>query len=175
MEALALFTDVSLHPQKKIGMGAYLLIHHSIIELESEELYSELVLNKIKLRKYGNSSSSKLEVQTVIWALEEIMKKYGPDEYPEITLFTDSQCVTGLPRRREKLESTAFIGQRTKKLLNNADLYRQFYKYSDAIGFNIIKVKGHTKSKNKDSVHRIFSYVDREVRHKHKEWMFNMK
>ena len=72
--------------------------------------------------------------------------------------------VACLLKRRPALETTNFIGRSTHRLLKNAALYRTFYEFHDELGFEVIKVAGHASSDSHDTIHRIFSYVDKEVR-----------
>ena len=52
-----------------------------------------------------------------------------------------------------------------------APLYRAFYAAHDRLGFQLVKVAGHARADSHDTVRRIFSYVDREVRKALGLWM----
>jgi ribonuclease HI len=163
MNSAAIFTDVSLHPKLRSGVGGYLLVPSSFLEEPSQIRTSSAVAERLVLRRFENTSSTELEVRTVLWALEEYQKEKGSSP-GDLRIYTDSQCVSGLLKRRRGLEEKAFISKRTNRPLKNADLYLRFYQLYDEMGFEIIQVAGHTRSSSQDPVYRIFSWIDREVR-----------
>ncbi|NCB12611.1 MAG: ribonuclease H, partial [Erysipelotrichia bacterium] len=65
MKKIKLFTDSSVNPQKKIGFAAFLL-------LEKERISLEDMKKGIKIKRFEDTSSTKLELQTLLWALDEI-------------------------------------------------------------------------------------------------------
>jgi len=161
MSRIALFTDVSINTNLKIGFGAYLMIPESYLKENSYDLNKK----EVKLKKFESTSSTKLEIETLIWALEELEKNHKEiDLYCNLTIYTDSQCIAGLSGRRTKLERSEFKSSKTNKELNNALLYRRFYRVSDRLKFEIIKLKGHSKSHLKDTLHKVFSQVDKGSR-----------
>ena len=64
-DELLLLTDVSVNVQLNIGYGAYLAI-------SEEGLSLDLLRARVKVQRFENTTSTKLEVQTVIWALRDI-------------------------------------------------------------------------------------------------------
>jgi len=160
----ALFTDVSLNPKLKLGFGAYLVIPSSFLEIPPGRIIRSDLVEQIRLRRFEVTSSTKLEVQTLLWALEDFQKELSGSMSGTLDVYSDSQCVTGLQRRRSKLEMNGFCSKGTKRILTNAHLYRKFYEFHDILGFEIIKVVGHSRSCSHDSIHRIFSFVDKEAR-----------
>jgi len=160
----ALFTDVSLNPRLKLGFGAYLVIPSSFLEIPSERIIRPELVEQIRLRRFEVTSSTKLEVQTLLWALEDFQKESSGSRFGSLDVYSDSQCVTGLQRRRSRLEMNEFCSNGTKRILKNAHLYRKFYEFHDTLGFEVIKVAGHARSCSHDSIHRIFSFVDKEAR-----------
>ena len=104
-----------------------------------------------------------MELQTLIWALEETQ---GIGR--KVAVYTDSQNIIGLPGRRESLERKEYHS-RKKMLLNNHELYRQFYKLMDQLDCELVKVKGHLSSSQKDVFDRLFTFVDRASRKALKE------
>lgn len=164
MNSFALFTDVSVNPQRKLGIGGYLLVPVSFLEIEPDEIDRDEVSARLKTRRFTETSSTKLEVQTVLWALENSQKELTGSAYGSLRIYTDSQCVVGLAGRRANLVSSDFMAKRSGQPLKNALLYRSFYEAADQLGFQLIKVPGHSRACSHDSVQRIFSYVDREVR-----------
>ena len=107
---------------------------------------------------FENTSSTNLELRTLIWALKEI-----PDTMKKLTVYTDSQNITGLLRRRDHFEKNNFLTKRNK-VINNAELYKEFYQITDRFNCEFIKVIGHKKSVEKDEIDKIFTLVDRASR-----------
>ena len=161
MSRIAVFTDVSINTNLKIGFGAYLIIPESDLKENSYDL----IKKKVKLKKFESISSAKLEIEALLWSLEELEKNHKEiDLYCNVTIYTDSQCIAGLSGRRTKLERSEFKSSKTNQELNNALLYRRFYRFSDRLKFEIIKLKGHSKSIIKDTIHKMFSNVDKGSR-----------
>ncbi|MDD5773657.1 MAG: ribonuclease H [bacterium] len=170
MSKIALFTDVSIDPKSKIGFGAYLVIPESDL---SENSF-DTIKDEVKVRKFESTSSTKLEIETVLWALEELEKSYKiKDIECNLLIYTDSQCIDGLLNRRNRLEYFGFKSSRTKNELHHAILYRKFYDLSDRIKFEIVKLKGHSKVVSKDLLHKIFSNVDKGARKALREYLEN--
>ena len=164
MNRYALFTDVSLNPRLKLGFGAYLVIPSSFLEIPPERIIRAEFVEQIRLRRFDVTSSTTLEVQTLLWALEDFQKESSGSRFGTLDVYSDSQCVTGLQRRRSRLEMNGFCGKGTNRILKNGCLYRKFYEFHDILGFEIIKVAGHARSCSHDSIHRVFSFVDKEAR-----------
>jgi len=99
-----------------------------------------------------------------LWALEDYRNALKVPGLRKLHVYSDSQCIAGLLRRRPKLEVNGFHCKKTNRLLKNAFLYRKFYDFYDELCFEVIKVAGHTRSCSRDTVHRIFSLVDKQVR-----------
>lgn len=167
MKDIALFTDVSVNPRLRLGMGAYLAMPASFLEVFPYDIDKSEVSDRIKVRRFEDTSSTKLELLTVLWALQEQQKA----SKGKIRVYSDSQCVSGLLNRRAGLLAKDFISRRTERPLKNAPLYRAFYKFHDALSFEIIKVEGHTRARAHDTVRCMFSCVDRKARKALKLWM----
>ena len=148
---LLLFTDGSVNTKSDFGYGAYLIVYEN-------ELFSDDLKSKVKLKRFENSSSTKLEIQTVLWALSEV----GEIE-KKIILYTDSQNILGLPGRRERLEKSDFYSKQNRRI-SNWELYRDFYRLTDELNIEIKKVSGHKKTSSKDNIDRLFTLVDRASR-----------
>ncbi|MFT7002702.1 MAG: ribonuclease HI [Sulfurimonas sp.] len=151
-ETLYLFTDGSVNPQVKIGFGAYILLN------EDELLCSSLSKDDVITKKFEDTSSSKLELEAMLWALGEVSFKNI-----KLVIFTDCQNIIGLKDRRERFEKNDYI---TKKntLIKNHELYKKFYEITDSIECNFVKVKGHKKNEDKNSIDKIFTLVDLAAR-----------
>ena len=150
-EKLFLFTDGSVNTKSEIGYGAYLLVPEN-------ELFSDGLNSKVKLKRFEKTSSTKLEIQTVLWALSEV-----GDFERKIILYTDSQNIFGLGGRRERLEKNNYYSKQNRRI-TNWELYRDFYGLTDELNIEIKRVSGHKKTCTKDNIDRLFTIVDRASR-----------
>ena len=164
MTCYSLFTDVSLNPKTKIGMGAYLVLPDSYLETVVVNIDKNVIESKLKLKEFFNTSSTKLEVQTALLAIDEFTKNYPIEKKPAFSLYTDSQCIIGLPGRRKKLEEKNYISTSKNEIIKNAEIYKKFYECLDIYKFKLVKVVGHSPKASQETVTRIFSIIDRFVR-----------
>ena len=146
-----LFTDGSANPQSGVGYGAYLFIDDCNSDISQLE-------KKIHVKKFNNTSSTKLELETLLWALDEI----NADNY-KIIAYTDCQNIIGLNSRRERFEKNNYMTGKDK-LIANHELYKDFYKIVDILDCEFIKIKGHKKTSLKDTIDKIFTFVDNSAR-----------
>ena len=158
MKKIKLFTDSSVNPQEKIGFGSFLILDEKNISFEEMK-------KNIKIKRFENTSSTKLELQTLLWALEEIN-----DKNIIIEVYTDCQNIIGLQDRREKLQKNNFHSS-SGKLMNNHELYKDFFEKTDELNLIFIKVKGHKKNSLKDEIDTIFNLVDKASRNALRENM----
>ncbi|WP_372847320.1 ribonuclease HI [Pontiella sp.] len=142
MTPLILFTDGSVHPPSRVGYGAYLAV--TDLTAAPDDL-----LSRVCIKSFEDTSSSQLEVETLLWALREIQPTAG------VIVYTDSQNMIGLPARRERLEC---------KPHNHAALYHDFFAATDQFDCTFVKVKGHRKADRKTETDRLFTLVDRASR-----------
>jgi len=152
MKKIKLFTDGSANPQKKIGFGAYLLLTDDNLE-NLDDLKSNVIL-----KRFENTSSTKLEIQTLLWALSDINIIDST-----IEIYTDCQNIIGLLNRKEKLQALDYHSS-SGKLLNNSELYRDFFKLLEKYDCVFIKVKGHKKNSLKNDIDEVFNIVDKAAR-----------
>ena len=171
MSNFALFTDVSVNPQRKLGVGGYLLVPVPFLESDPDDIEQCELSARLKIKRFAETSSTKLEVQTVLWALEDVREELIDATPGSLQMYTDSQCVAGLMRRRDSLTNSDFIAKRSGRPLPHATLYREFYAAYDRLGFQLIKVPGHSPASTHDTVRRVFSCVDREVRKALSLWL----
>ena len=151
MTILRLFTDGSVNPTSKVGYGAYLAVLLAVP-------YSESFKADVKVKKFEHTSSTKLEIQTLIWALTSIQKPVG-----RIIVYTDSQNIIGLRARRRRLEINDYLSKKNKPIKNSA-LYQEFFYLSEQLDCEFKKVKGHKPSRLKDEAERFFTLVDKASR-----------
>ena len=144
-----LLTDGSVNPKLGIGFGAYLALPNVSETIEE--------LGKlIKIRRFENTSSTKLELQTLLWALSEISER-------KVVSYTDSQNIVGLLSRRKRLIENDFCSRGGKKMRNH-ELYREFFDFIKKFDIQFRLLSGHMRFKEKDQIDEIFSIVDRASR-----------
>ena len=146
-----LFTDGSVNPQSGVGFGAYLL-------LKKKEFFCTELEKKIKIKKFDNMSSTKLELETLLWALDEVSLKNF-----KIVVYTDCQNIIGLQERRDGFEKKNYMTSKGS-VIKNHELYKDFFKRLDILDCEFIKVKGHKKASVKNDIDEIFTLVDRATR-----------
>jgi ribonuclease HI len=152
---LQVFTDVSVNTQLKVGYGAYL-----VVPLQCPSL--DTLKDKIKIKRFEQTSSTKLELQTLLWSIQEILVLASVSDL-RLTIYTDSQNIIGLPGRRSGLEHSNYFSNKNKRL-NNYELYQEFYRLTSSIKCKLVKVVGHQSSSNKGEIDRLFGLVDRASR-----------
>ncbi len=156
-----IFTDGSVNPQTKAGVGACLI---------TDSLAKPLVTLSTYLctKHVADTSSTQLEMLTFLWAFElatqdrQMTAESEPDAQ-QYTFYTDSQNIIDLPQRRNALEKKHFLNNRGKPL-NHYLLYQQFFTLTSKVECKFIKVKGHQRSNQRDRVDEIFSLVDKASR-----------
>lgn len=144
-----LFTDGSVHPPSKIGYGACLIV-------PAPDSDPAGLKDAVQLKRFENTSSARLEIETLLWALQEL--KPG-----KITIYSDSQTIIELPDRRSRIEANQYCSAHGRPL-NHADLYRTFFQLIDQFDCTFIKVKGHSRSRDKSRIEQLFTLVDRASR-----------
>ena len=151
MNEIMLFIDGSVSTKLKIGYGAYLSVSKNEHSLESYK-------TQVKLKRFDNTSSSKLEIQTLLWALNDIqpLKK-------DVIIYTDSQNIMSLLKRHDYLKQNDFHSKK-KNRLSNYELYKEYYRKIEELNCKFIKVQGHKPSDHKDYIDRLFSFVDKAAR-----------
>lgn len=146
-----LFSDGSVNTKLKLGYGAYLLVSAPDVSLET-------LKNQVKIKCFEDTSSTKLELETLLWALNDMAIHDC-----KLLIYTDSQNIMTLPDRRKRMEENEY---RTKKntLIKNHQLYKAFFKLNDKLDFQLHKIKGHKASRLKSNIDDYFTIVDRASR-----------
>lgn len=158
---MKLFTDGSVHPQTKVGYGAYLLVKE--LDTSMTALETDVIT-----KRFMGTSSTKLELQTLLWALKEIQTS---DRH--ITIYTDSQNTMGLLNRRERFEQNNYLTSKGR-LITNHKLYQEFYRLTDRLECSFVKVKGHKQAAKMDLVDKIFAHVDKGSREALRNYLRNV-
>jgi len=112
----------------------------------------------IKVKHFEQTSSTKLELQTLLWALNDI-QALGSN----VIVYTDSQNIMGLQGRRNRFEQNNYRSKKNRHL-NNYEQYQEFYSVIDQLDCELVKVRGHQVSNQKDDIDRLFTLVDRASR-----------
>jgi ribonuclease HI len=152
---LMLFTDGSVNTKTHIGFGAYLAVNDlalSLVDLKT----------KVKTKQFQNTSSTKLELQTLLWAMGDALL-LGTEKTMRIAIYSDSQNIVSLPARRGALERCEYHASNGNQL-NNAELYQQFFKKMDQCNCLIVKMDGHKPQHIKNDMERVFALVDKASR-----------
>jgi ribonuclease HI len=110
MDELILLTDGSVNAQSKIGYGAYLAVSERGLSLDS-------LRTCVKVRRFEHTSSTKLELQTLLWALRDI-QALGR----RVIVYTDSQNIMGLQGRRDRFEQNNYRSKRNKRFNRSVGL-----------------------------------------------------
>ena len=155
MHHLQVFTDGSVNTQLKVGYGAYLVVSDLSTSIDS-------LKNTVKVKRFEQTSSTKLELQTLLWALSETIALANESDMV-LTAYTDSQNIIGLPGRRARLEQSNYFSSKNKRL-NNYALYQEFYRLTSWLNCGFVKVVGHQASSKKNEIDRLFGLVDQASR-----------
>ena len=155
---MQIFTDGSVHTQLKLGYGAYLVVADLATPIE-------VLKETVKVKRFEQTSSTRLELQTLLWALNETNESMSLTNDGEIalTIYTDSQNIIGLPTRRTRLEQNNYFSSKNERL-HNYELYQEFYRLNARFNCCFVKVAGHQPSSQKDKIDKLFTLVDRASR-----------
>ena len=150
-----LFIDGSVSPQQRLGFGAYLSIT------------DEDKVGEVQLKMFEDTSSTQLELETFLWAIEDISIE------DKLTIYTDCQNIIGLASRREKLEKFNYH-TKTGKPVKHTQLYKKFFQLTDKYPCKFIKVIGHKKSTLKDQTDELFTLVDKASRNALRKYLLKI-
>ena len=156
MKHVHVFTDGSVNTKTGVGYGACFFV-------SGVSLPTELLGISVKTKRFEQTSSTKLELEALLWALAEITSQASASDM-RITLYTDSQNIIGLPARRERLERQNYVSSKNKRL-KNYELYQAFYQITSEHKCQLVKVKGHQPKIQKDNIARLFGLVDQASRY----------
>jgi len=152
---LSIYSDGSADSRTGIGFGACLVISDPTIAIEQ-------IKTSVRTKRFAQTSSTRLELQTLLWALDEAMLAANGSKLV-LSIYTDSQNIISLPNRRAYLEKTDFVSSNNKRLKNES-LYRQFFQLISTVEVELIKITGHQSANNKNHNDIIFSLVDKAAR-----------
>jgi ribonuclease HI len=68
-----------------------------------------------------------------------------------------------LQARRDRFEQNDYRSKKNRRL-KNYELYQEFYRMTDQLDCEFVKVRGHQVSNQKDDIDKLFTLVDRASR-----------
>ena len=135
--SIDIYTDGSCHTQHLIGGWAAILFTGT----------DKIVLTG----KEEDTTHNRMELTAVIKAIEYVKTNYN--HVTTVNIFSDSQYVTGLPGREEKLSAAGFTSKSGKDI-QNADLVKELLALASSITIVFTKIRAHQK-KNDTINHNI--------------------
>ena len=160
-----IFIDGSVNNQLKIGYGAYLVVSELGAAIES-------LKDTVRVKRFEHTNSTKLELQTLLWALSETVALGGGGDMV-LTVYTDSQSIIRLPGRRARLEESNYFSSKNNQL-NNYELYQEFYRLNSSLTCEFVKVIGHQPSSRKSEIDKLFGLVDQASRRSMRKYFRRM-
>lgn len=110
---------------------------------------------------FHKTTHQRMELWAVLASIEYLAKNMLDTR--SIVLYTDSQYVADMPRRKEKLKSKGFLTQ--KKLpIRNVELVMKLIENIEKMNLQLIKVKAHQPSSNKTPNHEVDRLARKQVR-----------
>lgn len=147
MSTVEIYTDGSCNTISKTGGWA------AIIFLDDEKI----ILKGIEF----NTSHNRMELIAVIESLQSIEKLINSQKL--LNVYSDSQYVTKIPERIEKLRSNHFLTA-SGKTVRNADLIEKLIHIIEANkNIKFIKVKAHQKKNESDNYNREADKISRKI------------
>ena len=141
-----IYTDGSCHTQHRIGTWV------AIILLGTER--------KILSGTVKDTTHNRMELMAVVKAIEYI--KIHLANTTSVKVYTDSQYVTGLPVRKEKLVKADFTSGKGNPL-QNADLVKTFLESISNLSIEFVKIKAHQKSTDVVNYNREADMLSRKL------------
>lgn len=126
---ITVYTDGSCHTQHLVGSWV-------AIVLTGDE---KIILHGIA----KNTSHHEMELLAVIKAIEYVYEHYT--NQTALHIFSDSQYVTGLPGRKEKLQSAGFIVKKGNPI-QHADLVKKLFQLLAQFPVIFTKIPSHQKN-----------------------------
>jgi len=140
------YTDGSYNVQLKVGGWA------AIILVDDRKI----VLKKIE----HNMNHNRLELISVIESVYYILQHY--DQKTLIKIYTDSQYVSEISRRKEKLTKKNFKTAKGSDI-RNVDLVKKLIDILESNEIEIVKVKAHQKKEEKENYNREADKISRKI------------
>ncbi len=133
--SITIYTDGSCHTQLRSGgWAAILFIDEKKIVLEGKD---------------DNTTHHRMELTAVIKSLEYLALKTLLHE--AINLYSDSQYVVDLVKRKDRLESSFFLTKKSNPI-RNLELVKELIVFMKYPNINFIKIKSHQKLSSTESI-----------------------
>jgi len=126
-----IFTDGSCHTKLRVGGWAAV-----IFWADTKTLLCE---------SQKDTTHNRMELTAVIRSLEHL--RVNQPQIRRVTIYSDSQYVTGLPSRRQKLSAGNFYSKNAEQI-PNADLLGTLFTLIDLWEITWVKVRAHQKRTN---------------------------
>lgn len=139
-----------------VGVAGFIIFYG-----DDDHQHSRIENANIQTFRLNEKNNVRIEIKAVLFALQSLQNDC---KNIELNIFTDCISIINLLKRREILESNKFISKRSKTILNNADLYKEFFHLYDIVKPQIHWMKGHSQSKGQTYLQKNFSFVDKLVR-----------
>ena len=149
------YTDGSCHTQLKIGVWV------AIIFIGNKK--------KILSATVTDTTHNRMELTAVIKSIQYLKTHFG--FITTIRIITDSQYVTGLAARKEKIVLSDFTTAK-KNLIQNADLVKTFLQLLSSVSVELIKIKAHQKETGTINYNREADILSRKLLRKAVEQNF---
>lgn len=147
---IEIYTDGSCHVSSKLGTWGAILLYDA----------QELVLSGI----VEQTTHNRMELIAVLKAIEYL--KAEKIEYQNLCVYSDSQYLVEIPRRKAKFLENDFCNKAGKPL-NNDDLLRELVHIFEVENIQLIKVKAHQKKGEKINYNRKVDQLVRKLMRQH--------
>ena len=146
IQIIEIFTDGSCNPEFLIGGWAASIFHND----------KKIVIQGTEFQTTHN----RMELMAVIQSVEYVLKEF--QDIKSIKIFTDSQYVAEIPRRKEKL-ITKNLKTKRGNSIHNVDLIEKLIDILNSTNIEFIKVKAHQKSSEKTNYNREVDKLSRKI------------
>lgn len=143
-EDITIYTDGSCHVEYKIGAWAAIILYNG----------QERIIKGIE----HTTTHQRMELTAVIQALHYVSNHFK--DAGSVQIITDSQYVTQLPDRLDRIITSGFITKTGKKIRND-DLLKEFSILIEKCPATFKKIKAHQKEGEQRNLNRT---VDKLVR-----------
>lgn len=140
------YTDGSCHTQLRIGTWIAIILTSA----------SKKTLSGVET----DTTHNRMELIAVIKSIEYILLHHR--SVNTIRIHTDSQYVTGLPARKEKIVANDFLTAQENNL-QNADLVKRLYEVLSVVTIDFVKLKAHQKKSDTINYNREADILARQL------------
>lgn len=142
---ISVFTDGSCHVEKRVGGWAAIIFRAGEKTVLSGHVF--------------DTTHQRMELTAALSALQHLETISAHDE---IVVYTDSQYLADLHRRKKRLLASAFT-TRKKLTMPNADLLAEFFRFDDKFKLECVKVPSHAKGSSQANHNREVDMMSRSI------------